>query len=238
MIVAAAAVITAATFIATPNGFIFFGILHQIALASVLGLVFVRLPATLTALAAVAVIAAPHFLRSPVFDHAALWWVGLSTVPPRSNDYVPLFPWFGAVLAGIAAARFATDMHLKERLAGLPLGRRFRPLVLAGQHSLAFYLVHQPVLIGCIWLFSQIAPPQPLSQAQAFTASCHASCRESRDEAFCTSYCDCMLGRLAGEDLLTRLDIGDVDAALRARVADLASTCSAETGDAAEGEMR
>ena len=64
MVAGAALAITLVTYIAVPTGFIFFGILHQIALASVLGLAFLRLPAVVTLLAAAAVIAAPHYLRS------------------------------------------------------------------------------------------------------------------------------------------------------------------------------
>ena len=79
MVAGAAIAISIATYIAIPGGFIFFGILHQIALASLLGLLFLRLPTIVTFLAAVAVIVAPFYLRSAFFDHPAWWWVGLST---------------------------------------------------------------------------------------------------------------------------------------------------------------
>jgi uncharacterized membrane protein len=236
MVAGAAAAITLVTRIAVPEGFIFFGILRQIALASLLGLAFLRLPAQLTLVMAALVIAAPHWLRSLAFDHPALWWVGLSTVDPRSNDYVPLFPWFGAVLAGIGLTRLAGAAGILDRLAGVSPGRWLRPLVFAGQHSLAFYLIHQPVLIGCVWLFSQAFPPAALPPQDAFLSSCHASCGQVRDNAFCTAYCGCMLGRLGKDDMLVRIDKGDVDPALQARIADLASTCTAETDEKTEGD--
>ena len=236
MIVGAAAAITLVTYFATPDSFIFFGILHEIALASVLGLAFLRRPAILTLLVAALVIAAPHVLRAPAFDHPWLWWLGLSTVDPRSNDYVPLFPWFGAVLAGIGVTRLAASAGLLERMADVPLGRAARPLTFIGRHSLAFYLIHQPVLIACVWLVAQVAPPTQLSPQEAFTSSCHASCQQVRDKAFCVSYCGCMLDKLGSTNMLSRLDQGDADPQLRARIADLASTCTVETEDTAPEE--
>ena len=184
------------------------------------------------------VIAAPHVLRAPAFDHPWLWWLGLSTVDPRSNDYVPLFPWFGAVLAGIGVTRLAASAGLLERMADVPLGRAARPLTFIGRHSLAFYLIHQPVLIACVWLVAQVAPPTQLSPQEAFTSSCHASCQQVRDKAFCVSYCGCMLDKLGSTNMLSRLDQGDADPQLRARIADLASTCTVETEDTAPEEAQ
>jgi uncharacterized membrane protein len=238
MIVGAAAAITLVTYFATPDSFIFFGILHEIVLASVLGLAFLRLPAILTLLVAALVIAAPHVLRAPAFDHPWLWWLGLSTVDPRSNDYVPLFPWFGAVLAGIGFTRLAASAGLLERMADVPLGGAAHPLTFIGRHSLAFYLIHQPVLIACVWLVAQVAPPAKLSPQEAFTSSCHASCQQVRDKAFCVSYCGCMLDKLGSTNMLSRLDQGEADPQLRARIADLASTCTVETEDTAPEEAQ
>jgi len=235
MIVAAALAITAATRLATPDSFIFFGILHQIALASVLGLAFLRLPALLTLAAAALVVAAPHYLRSEFFDHPALWWVGLSSADPRSNDYVPLFPWFGAVLAGMGVTQLARSSGLLTRLAALPQPGWTRPLAFAGRHSLAVYLVHQPVLIAGVWLFAQFMPPQSRPPQEGFADACRASCAETRDGAFCTRYCGCMLGRLQGEGLLEKLYKGSGDGAFQQTVRDLAATCTAETDGAMEG---
>lgn len=236
MVVAAALAITGATLVATPDSFIFFGILHQIALASVLGLLFLKLPGPLTALIAALVVAAPFYLRAPLFDHPALWWVGLSTEPPRSNDYVPLFPWFGAVLAGMAATQLASATGLLTRLRQWSAGKFARPFIFIGRHSLAFYLIHQPVLIAGVWLIAQLVPAPVQTRQQGFLNSCQASCQESREAAFCTGYCACMLDALAEDGTLDRLYGADQTPELKAHVGELAGACTAKTDEAASGE--
>lgn len=229
MIVAAAAAITIATWFATPGSFIFFGILHHIALASVLGLAFLHFPSWALVLTAILVAAAPLFLRMPAFDHPALWWLGLSTVSPRSNDYVPLFPWFATVLAGMAAARFARDFGLLARLGAELPQSVLRPLVKIGQHSLAFYLMHQPVLIACLWLFAQVFPAPAQDPKTGFLHSCETYCRQSRDRTFCTAYCGCMFDAVQKDGTLDKIMGGTQTEELSRRVQDLASVCTAET---------
>lgn len=156
----AAAAITAATRYAIPDTFIFFGILHSIAVASLLGLLFLRLPALLTLLAAALVVAArPHLAATGLFDAPALAWLGLTTWPVRSSDFVPVFPWFAATLGGIGAARLAAAAGLWPRLAAMSgaEGLALRAAAWPGRHSLALYLLHQPVLIGAIWAFSRLS---------------------------------------------------------------------------------
>lgn len=233
MIAGAALAISIATYIAVPGGFIFFGILHQIALASVLGLLFLRVPALLTLAIAAAVVAAPAFLRSSLFDHPAWWWVGLSSTNPRSNDYVPLFPWFGAVLAGIGTAQLAASAGLWRRLAPIKSGLWGRPFILAGRHSLAFYLVHQPVLIALVWLFSQVMPAEVQTQEVRFRQSCEATCEQTRDAEFCTRYCACMLESLEASGDVDQLFAGNETPELRSRIEQSAGLCTMEADEQA-----
>ena len=225
----AALAISVVTYLAVPGGFIFFGILHQIALASLLGLLFLRVPAVAILAVAAAVVAAPAFLRSPFFDHPAWWWVGLSTVNPRSNDYVPLFPWFGAVLAGMTAARFAQGTGLLNQLADIPLGKWSRPLVFAGQHSLAVYLIHQPVLIGLVWLFAFVSPASVETSHVSLRNACERTCAETRSEEFCAAYCACMLDRLERENALDSVFASEQSEAVREQVQAMAEACTSQT---------
>jgi uncharacterized membrane protein len=238
MVAGAAMAISIVTYFAVPGGFIFFGILHQIALASVLGLVFLRLPAAVILATAAMVIAAPLVLRSPFFDHPLLWWIGLSSTIPHSNDYVPVFPWFGAVLAGMAAAKIGHATGLLDRLAMIAPGKWSQPLAFAGRHSLAFYLIHQPVLMACLWLFSQVSPPYVETTQVQFRNACEKTCTDTNSEEFCAYYCACMLDRLERENALDSIFGGEQSDTIRSQVQDMAAGCTAETEAKSGGEVQ
>ncbi|MBO1039468.1 DUF1624 domain-containing protein [Brucella pituitosa] len=226
-IVAAAAAISAVTYYMSPDNFIFFGILHQIALASVLGLLFLRLPAVVTFIVAAFVITAPLYAQSDIFNRMWLAWIGLSTVPPRSNDYVPLFPWFGAVLLGIAAARIFERFNWLPTLSG-GIQPQFlqKPLTFIGRHSLAFYLIHQPVLIGLVYVFSQIMPPAQPAPREAFTQSCVSSCMQNGGEALCAQFCGCVVSELDKAKLFDDVFSGKADQNNNSTVQQIAEICS------------
>ena len=155
MIAGAAALITVGTLVATPDAFIFFGILHMIALGSVVGLALLRMPLAVVALVAIAVGALGLLYERPFFDAPSWWWTGLGTQPIRSNDLVPFFPSFAAVAAGVLVAR-AVDIRGRvaagRAAAAAAPAASIRALAFLGRHSLIVYLVHQPVLIGLLWL--------------------------------------------------------------------------------------
>lgn len=157
VVAAAAGAITLLSAYADPDGIIWFGILHCIAVSSVLGLAFLRAPLWLVIVAAIACLVAPSLLASPAFNGHAWLWLGLASEPVPSNDYNPLLPWFGCVLAGIALAQSILPHADGAAWARWqPQSRLAQTLALAGRHSLLFYLVHQPVLLGVLWAVSQL----------------------------------------------------------------------------------
>jgi uncharacterized membrane protein len=230
MVAGAALLITLGTYFAMPRGFIFFGILHQIALGSLIGLAFLRLPAALTLAAAAAMIAAPHFLRNEFFDAPALWWVGLPAIDPPSNDYVPVLPWTGMVLIGIALAKLAARNGLFERLRPFQAGktRPGKALSLLGRHSLAFYLIHQPFMLASLTLFSFISPPSPPDPAALYQRACMENCALTQSAGFCEFFCPCVNTKMEALGDFDKLLSGALNPKTDANVLSSAQICSAE----------
>lgn len=149
-----AGLVSLGSYLVFPDSMIYFGILHFIVVASILGLPMVRFH-WLNLVLGIALIAAGLNLQHPFFDHPGLHWVGLMTHKPVTEDYVPLLPWFGVVLLGIFLGRCL----YRDPLPALARWRSRHPLVqvlaLGGRHSLLIYMVHQPLffaLLGLIFL--------------------------------------------------------------------------------------
>lgn len=149
LIGACAALVSLGSYLMFPSTFIYFGILHCIALSSFLARPFRARPQVAMILG-ILVIAVGLTFSSPFFDARPWHWIGLMTLKPATEDYVPLFPWFGVVLVGIWLA----DICKRDDFAALrPIGR-FAPawLTFLGRHSLLVYMVHQPLLLALLWL--------------------------------------------------------------------------------------
>jgi uncharacterized membrane protein len=139
-----------------PHSWISFGVLHGMALMVLLVRLLARFgQGTLTALAVLA-LAAPQWLADPFFDSRWTNWIGLVTHKPRTEDYVPLLPWLGVMLAGFVLARLLLA-HRPAFVSG-PVPAALHPLATLGRWSLGYYMVHQPVLIGlCMAVTSGMA---------------------------------------------------------------------------------
>jgi uncharacterized membrane protein len=136
--------------------FVFFGVLHFIACASVLGLVFLRLH-RLNLLLGITVIIFAGNTGFPWFDQPGWRWIGLMTHKPATEDYVPLLPWFGVVLVGLFVGRQMLVVAWVNRLEQtLRSHSVVRVLAYLGKRSLLIYLLHQPLLIGLLSVYVRL----------------------------------------------------------------------------------
>jgi uncharacterized membrane protein len=227
MVAGSALLITIATYVAFPESFIFFGILHNIAAASLVGLLFLRAPPLVTLLFAALAFALPQYVQSDFFNSKWLAWVGFSTMPPRSNDYVPLLPWLAPFLAGLAVSQFVTPRSWLDRFRNPSSPRNL--IATAGRHSLAFYLIHQPALIGLVYAVSLVAPPPPVDQVELYKSSCEKSCvQQANGQELCQRFCGCTLEKLQAESLFDIMMEGKLSAEQQTKVSDVAQQCTVE----------
>lgn len=229
LVAGAAALISLATYFATPDSFIFFGILHAIAASSVIGLAFLRLPSLLTILTGIFCLALPQFYGNEMFNQKWLAWIGLFTVTPRSNDFVPLMPWLGPFLIGMGLTRIAVARNLTGRLAALPTSNNViaRATRFCGRHSLAFYLVHQPILLSLVWAVSQINPAPPVDPLPGFISECEISCEADSGVTFCKQFCSCVTDELLSQNLFQPFIAGEITQESDARIPAIADQCTA-----------
>jgi uncharacterized membrane protein len=133
-----------------PNSWISFGVLHGIALMLIVARVAAPLRGWLWLLGLVAIVL-PWLIQHPFFDTRWTNWVGLVTRKPVTEDWVPLLPWLGVMLWGLAAGQRLLARGARSMLTGA-LPRAFAPLAALGRWPLTFYMLHQPVLIGLVLL--------------------------------------------------------------------------------------
>lgn len=260
LIALSAAAISAVSFWLFPASPIFFGILHCIAVSILIALPFTRAPAVLALGCGALAWLAPHFFASVLFDAKILWWTGLGTFQPPSNDYRPLLPWLAFVLFGVALGRWTSagaraphpcderqgsrrdarrstgydDAAIQQPQAGSGLLRAARndnPLLGAlqfcGRHSLAFYLIHQPLLFGLFSLLGLFVTPNP--DARLFLRQCAVQCVNQGVEAgICENSCACVVARAKKAGLWLALAQDRLTPQQKSAVHDEAVACYAE----------
>ena len=142
---------------------IYFGILHFVAVAVLLHrLMLFRLKSApwIAALGGAA-IAAGFLFSTSALDSPPFNILGFAAHKPLTDDYVPLFPWIGVVLIGLAAglvwkAHDFTPVSALSRLRAVVPAPLQKALALMGRWSLTIYLVHQPVLIGMLKMVASL----------------------------------------------------------------------------------
>ena len=164
----AAALVSLGSWWAFPKSWISFGVLHGMVLMlpltrALLGTRLARQWWALALLGALFIAAGPLGSAWLAQGHApalAAWldsrWfygIGWITHKPRTEDYVPLLPWWGVMLIGAALAQGLLHApRMQFVLTGL-LPRPWHGLSVLGCWSLLYYLLHQPILVGALALW-------------------------------------------------------------------------------------
>ena len=148
-----AALVTAGSYLMYPKSFIYFGVLHGIAVMLIVarftsgwGRWLWPLGAVAVAMPLIAGYAHNFWGGIDFLDQKAFNWLGLISRKPITEDYVPLLPWLGVMWWGMAAGQFWLSRGAGLMTASTP--RVFAPLVWLGRWSLSWYMLHQPVMIG------------------------------------------------------------------------------------------
>ena len=83
------------------------------------------------------------------------FWLGFPDLQRfYSADYFPLLPWLFLFWCGYFGYRAAVNFLKSPAPAPAPL----RPLNWVGSHTLLLYMLHQPVIFGCLWLVDRLLP--------------------------------------------------------------------------------
>ena len=145
---AASVVVTLSTLVQSPNAWVYFGILHLVFVVSLVGLLFVG--RTWWAWIGAVVV----FVLS-IMDMTGQQWL-FSTLrpilhlPSRTEDLARFFPWFGAVLVGIAAHGWGWHRIVFDWPFFTSPNPLNNALAFMGRHALVIYLIHLPVLFGLV----------------------------------------------------------------------------------------
>ncbi len=147
-----------------PQSFIYFGVLHGMALMLIIARLTAHWGGRLWWLGAAAIatkIIAVYAMNTwatvelaTIFNAKQLNWLGLVTQKPITEDYVPLLPWLGVMWWGVAAGTWLTR---HGAALAWPLPAAFKPLAILGRWSLSYYMLHQPVMIGVLMALAWLA---------------------------------------------------------------------------------
>lgn len=174
---AVALLITLATWVYPHTAFIKFGIIHMLAVSTLLAPFFFRF-GKLNALLGLLVILAGLYAGGMQAGSPYLFWLGITYPGYEALDHYPLLPWFGVVLIGVFCGQtlFPAGKSMLRPAGPTSSAPGSRPpgstgtgelaaaaawssvlgsglvsvVAFAGRNSLLIYLVHQPLLIAAL----------------------------------------------------------------------------------------
>lgn len=139
--------VTFGTYLVFPETYVRFGVLHLIAVSVPLVALF-KGKEFLALLVAGGFFGVSYLL--PLFDVHSVWTLplGMPPQPFASLDYFPIFPWMSAPLFGLW---IGSKLYVERKETALVVFAKVPGALWLGRHSLAVYLLHQPILYFSLW---------------------------------------------------------------------------------------
>ena len=137
----AASLVTVMSLFMFPKAWIYFGILHFLLAASIIGIIFTKVP--LASLLIGLGIIALYWLE--IVDTRIPFFMLEQYLPENTEDFVPFFPWLGVCFLGIAATHYLPLQKIEKALPKTPNILNF-----LGRHGLIIYIIHQPILFAIL----------------------------------------------------------------------------------------
>jgi len=137
-----ALIISLGSYYFAPNQWVYFGTLHCILAGSFFGALVVNKRPMAWSLMFLII----FFQYAAGYD---IKWLS-SLLQRPSLDFIPIYPWFWAVLLGIVIGPYLSKSRQLTEMRSPPFLR-----VLA-THSLKIYLLHQPIIFGTLWIINAL----------------------------------------------------------------------------------
>lgn len=146
-------VVTLVTWIALPDEYVRFGILHFLGTMMIIYPLLKRLPSPVLLFSTCLALGLGFFFKGQVVHTVVLLPLGLTYPGFNTMDYYPIFPYSGVTLLGILFYRYRftkPNNHEKHSIDSLSEHSSLlsHPIFQTiSSHSLGIYLVHQPILL-------------------------------------------------------------------------------------------
>ena len=154
-------IITLVTYVAFPEQYVRFGILHFLGVMMLLYPLIQKLPNSALIVGSFLLIACGFVLQDKVVNTPLLLPLGLMYPGFSTIDYYPLLPYGGVTLLGVLSYRyyFASQKAVKKvsnrnKESSTPKEKKratYSMVTWISRHSLWIYLTHQPILLALIF---------------------------------------------------------------------------------------
>ncbi|OPX87137.1 MAG: hypothetical protein A4E53_02597 [Pelotomaculum sp. PtaB.Bin104] len=141
--------ITLLTYIFFKEQYIRFGILHLLGISMLLFPLVIKMNNLLLLICAAVIAFAAIPVQSALVNTSLLLPFGVMYRGFTTLDYYPLIPYFSVFMLGIVAYR--SYYYQKRSLYRVSFNNKY--ITTLSKHSLAIYLIHQPVIIAIVFLY-------------------------------------------------------------------------------------